>query len=123
GGGTAGGPADQGCVRGGGASNSCEGIVGFDCSGLTMYVLGIAGFDIPDHSAAQRAGGRTVDFDRALPGDILGWPGHVAIYLGKIDGVPYLLEAPTVGMSVQVRPVYFTNGGLPIDGTMYRYWS
>lgn len=123
GGGTAGGAADQGCVRGGGSSNSCKGVVGFDCSGLTMYVLGIAGYDIPDHSAAQRSAGTGVDFDAALPGDILGWPGHVAVYLGKIDGTPYLLEAPTVGKSVQVRPVYFTNGGLPIDAVMHRYWS
>lgn len=123
GGGTGGGAADQGCVRGGGSSNSCQGVVGFDCSGLTMYVMALAGRSIPSHSAAQRAAGTQVSFADALPGDILGWPGHVAVYLGTIDGTPYLLEAPTVGRTVQVRPVYFTNGGLPIDSVMYRYWA
>lgn len=123
GGGTAGGGADQGCARAGGASNSCQGIVGFDCSGLTGYVLARSGFAIPDYSGAQRAGGTDIPWSQGQPGDIIGYDGHVAIYLGLIDGVPYLLEAPTVGMYVQVRPVYRTNNGVPVDGMLHRYWS
>jgi cell wall-associated NlpC family hydrolase len=118
GGGTNGGPADEGCARGGGASNSCAGIVGFDCSGLTGYVLTSAGYIIGDNSAAQRSAGNSVPWSAGRPGDIAGWPGHVAIYLGMIDGVGYVLEAPDVGRTVSIRAVY----GSP-DSSLHRYWS
>ena len=123
GGGTNGGGADQGCARAGGSSNSCQGIIGFDCSGLTGYVLNQAGFHIPDNSWAQRAAGTSVPWAQGRPGDIIGYEGHVAIYLGLIGGTPYLLEAPTVGMFVQVRPVYYQNDGVAVDSMMHRYWK
>jgi cell wall-associated NlpC family hydrolase len=123
GGGTAGGPADQGCSRAGGSSNSCQGIVGFDCSGLTAYVLGQSGYGIPTYSGAQRTSGTSVPWSAGRPGDIIGYQGHVAVYLGYINGTQYLLEAPDVGMYVQVRPVYFANGGVPVDSVLHRFWS
>jgi cell wall-associated NlpC family hydrolase len=123
GGGTNGGPADQGCARAGGAENSCQGIVGFDCSGLTGYVLSQSGVQIPDYSGAQRAAGRPVPWSQGRPGDIIGYQGHVAVYLGVINGVPYLLEAPDVGMFVQIRPVYYANAGVPVDSVLHRYWG
>lgn len=122
GGGTNGGPADNGCARGGGASNSCHGIIGFDCSGLTGYVLAQAGFTIPDNSAGQRSSGTNVPWDQALPGDIIGYPGHVAIYLGKIDGTAYLLEAPEVGEFVHIKAVY-SGGSMTADSVLHRYWA
>jgi cell wall-associated NlpC family hydrolase len=123
GGGTDGGPADQGCSRGGGSSNSCQGIVGFDCSGLTRYVLRQAGFDIPGDSSGQRAGGTSVPWSQGLPGDIIGFPGHVALYLGTINGTGYLLEAPYPGAFVHVRTVYTTSGSSHADSVLHRYWS
>ncbi|HEY7812814.1 MAG TPA: NlpC/P60 family protein, partial [Nakamurella sp.] len=114
GGGTNGGPADNGCARGGGASNSCQGIVGFDCSGLTGYVLAQAGFTIPDNSAGQRSSGTDVPWAQGLPGDIIGYPGHVAIYLGSIDGTAYLLEAPEPGEFVHIKAVY-SGGSMTAD--------
>ena len=118
GGGTAGGPADEGCSRGGGASNSCAGLVGFDCSGLTGYVLTSAGFSLGDNSGAQRGGGTSVAWSDGRPGDIVGWSGHVAIYLGAINGVEYVLEAPDVGRTVSIRAVYGSH-----DSDLHRYWS
>jgi len=123
GGGTNGGAPDQGCARAGGALNSCQGIVGFDCSGLTAYVLMQAGVRIGTYSGAQRSAGTSVPWAQGRPGDIIGYQGHVAVYLGWIGGVQYLLEAPDVGMYVQVRPVYFTNHGVPVDSSLHRYWS
>jgi len=118
GGGTAGGGPDEGCARAGGSKNSCQGIVGFDCSGLTAFVMRQAGFVTGTDSSSQRAGGDRISWSQALPGDIIGYPGHVSIYLGWIDGVQYMLQAPSVGKQVQVRTVY--TGG--IDPVVHRYW-
>ena len=118
GGGTNGGPADQGCARGGGASNSCQGTTGFDCSGLTAYILKQAGYTIPGDSTGQRAAGTPIPWTQAQPGDIIGYPGHVAIYLGTINGKQYLLEAPYPGTNIHIRTVNTANA----DTTLHRYW-
>ncbi|MGI8416493.1 MAG: C40 family peptidase [Nakamurella sp.] len=120
GGGDSGGGPDNGCARAGGAKNSCGSVIGFDCSGLTAYVLkqGGAGV-IPGNSGAQRASGTNVPTASGLPGDILGFPGHVALYLGVINGVPYELEAPDVGLQVRVRQLSRTDQ----DPMLHRYWK
>ena len=118
GGGSGAGP-NNGCARGGGQYNSCGTEVGFDCSGLTAYVLGQAGFTIPGDSSSQRRSGIPVSWDRALPGDIVGYPGHVAMYLGVTDGIRYILEASWVGTPVHIVPLTRSDA----DPTVYRYWS
>ena len=118
GGGSGAGP-NNGCARGGGQFNSCGTEIGFDCSGLTAYVLGQAGFGIPGDSSGQRRAGIPVSWDRALPGDIVGYPGHVAVYLGITDGVRYILEASWVGTPVHIVPLTRTDA----DATVYRYWT
>lgn len=123
GGGTSGGPADQGCARGSGQQNSCQGTAGFDCSGLTAYVLKQAGVSIPTNSTGQRAGGRAVRAAQAEAGDIIGYPGHVTIYLGTVNGVKYMLEAPYVGGFVRIFTVYASAGGNAKDKKLHRYWS
>lgn len=123
GGGTNDGPPDQGCSRAGGTENSCQGIVGLDCSGLTGYILQTAGFHIPTDSASQRTGGTVVPVAQGVPGDIMGFSGHVAMYLGYIDGTQYLLEAPEPGKNIHIRKIYWSNEGVPADSVLHRYWS
>lgn len=123
GGGTNDGPPDQGCSRAGGQENSCQGIVGLDCSGLTGYILQSAGFHIPTDSSSQRGGGTAVPFAQGMPGDIMGFSGHVAMYLGYIGGTQYLLEAPQPGMNIHVRKIYWSNEGVPADSVLHRYWT
>ncbi|HEX6681303.1 MAG TPA: NlpC/P60 family protein [Candidatus Limnocylindrales bacterium] len=114
-----GGPADEGCSRGGGALNSCQGTVGFDCSGLTGFVLAKAGFHAGTNSSAQRGSGQSVPFSDGRAGDIAGRPGHVALWLGTVDGQAYVLEASTVGQPIKVRP---SSPG-EWDSSLHRHWS
>lgn len=113
------GPTD-GCSRGGGAKNSCQGIIGFDCSGLTAYVLVQGGFPSPGgNSSAQRAAGTTVPYSSGAPGDLVGFPGHIAVYLGVIDGAPWILQASTVGVPIQVVQLKRSDR----DDQLHRYWN
>lgn len=114
-----GGAEDNGCSRGGGALNSCGSTIGFDCSGFTAYMVVAMGFPGPGtNSAAQRGGGINASRDNALPGDILGRPGHVAMSLGSIDGVAYIAEASDVGIPLHIVPA-----GSNWDINAHRYWS
>jgi cell wall-associated NlpC family hydrolase len=120
GGGGSGGPENDGCARGGGQLNSCKGLKGFDCSGLTAYVLAQAGVPSPPgDSGSQRSSGQSISFDQGLPGDLIGFPGHIAMNLGVIDGVRYILEASTVGVPVHI--VKLTRTGY--DQSMHRLWG
>lgn len=119
GGGDGSGPND-GCARGGGQLNSCQGIVGFDCSGLTAYVLVQGGYPSPGgESGTQRSGGVSVGYDQGRPGDIVGFPGHVAIYLGTVNGQAYILEASDVGVPIHIVPLNRSDK----DASLHRYWS
>ncbi|HEY5880817.1 MAG TPA: NlpC/P60 family protein, partial [Nakamurella sp.] len=118
GGGSGAGPTN-GCPRGGGSYNSCGTEIGFDCSGLTAYVLGMAGYQTPGDSGSQRSAGVSVSWDQAQPGDIVGFPGHVAVYLGTFGGRPYILEASWVGTPVHIVPLTRTD----MDDRVHRYWT
>lgn len=113
------GPTD-GCSRGGGQKNSCQNIIGFDCSGLTAYVLVQGGYASPGgNSSAQRAGGTNVPYSSGAPGDLVGFPGHIAVYLGVIDGTPWILQASTVGVPIQVVQLKRSDR----DDQLHRYWN
>lgn len=111
---------NNGCARGGGQLNSCGSEIGFDCSGLTAYVLVQGGFPSPGgDSGSQRGGGASVPYEAGLAGDIVGFPGHVAVFLGVIDGKQYILEASTPGVPIHVVALNRSDR----DPVLHRYWS
>lgn len=122
-----GGP-DDGCARAGGDRNSCKGLIGYDCSGLSWTVLDHMNpsLQIPyGASDAMSGGGVKVDLAKAVPGDLVtygagaGGVHHVAVSLGYIDGRLAIIEAPDVGLHVRIK---FTTSS-DIDSWVNRYWS
>lgn len=56
---------------------------GADCSGFVMKVYEEFGVELPHSSAADRSQGYAVDgLENALPGDLICYSGHVALYIG-----------------------------------------
>lgn len=55
---------------------------GADCSGFVMSVYAKFGVSLPHSSGALAGVGKGVSYADAMPGDIICYPGHVAIYMG-----------------------------------------
>jgi cell wall-associated NlpC family hydrolase len=55
---------------------------GADCSGFIMSVYAKFGVSLPHSSAAMRSSGVGVSYSAAMPGDIICYSGHVALYMG-----------------------------------------
>ena len=55
---------------------------GVDCSGFVHEVYAHFGISTPRYSHAFKSVGQAVSFDNIQPGDVVVYPGHVAIYAG-----------------------------------------
>jgi peptidoglycan DL-endopeptidase RipA len=98
-----------------GPSNGIDdgaGTVGFDCSGLMLYMFAGVGIKLAHYSGTQYNSGRHVPSSEMRRGDMIFYgPGgsqHVTMYLG--DG--QMLEAPYTGSTVKISPVR-TSGMTP----------
>ncbi|MBO2451666.1 C40 family peptidase [Actinomadura barringtoniae] len=86
------------------------GIVGFDCSGLTLYAWHQAGISIPRTSQDQWSTLPHVPAGREAPGDLVFFkgalgsmsrPGHVGLVLGGGK----MIEAPHTGARVRISSI------------------
>lgn len=75
--------------------------IGFDCSGLMIYAFAGVGKALPHYTGYQYTAGPQHPVSQRKRGDMLFWPGHVALYLG--DGK--MVEAPQSGDVVKISPV------------------
>ena len=90
---------------------------GIDCSGLTQAAHRAVGIRIPRVSGDQAASGKKVNgLANALPGDVICYPGHVAIYIGN----ERVIHAPTFNQTVKEASVYM-GASQPITD-IRRYW-
>ncbi|MFL6109997.1 MAG: C40 family peptidase, partial [Catenulispora sp.] len=84
----------------------------WDCSGLTMMAWRQGGIFLPHYSAAQYQQTVHITAAQLKPGDLVFWgtsPNtihHVALYIGKQDGVDVIIQAPHTGDVVKVSPLY-----------------
>lgn len=78
---------------------------GFDCSGYVMYVYAQFGISLPHSVSGQAAAGKRISIEDARPGDLVIMPGHDGFYAGNGN----ILDAPTQGKAVQIRPIWTSN--------------
>jgi cell wall-associated NlpC family hydrolase len=77
--------------------------VGFDCSGLTMFVFNQVGVSLPHYAAAQYGMGVPVSKDQLQPGDLVFFRGlgHMGMYIGGGN----FIHAPHTGDVVKISPL------------------
>lgn len=74
----------------------------FDCSGLVKASYARIGVHLPHQSGGIASRGRQVPRVQLRPGDVLAWPGHVALALGGNQ----MIHASRPGVPVRVATIY-----------------
>lgn len=67
---------------------------GIDCSGFVQQIHAKFGISTPRQSGSIRTGGKAVNYADKLPGDVICYSGHVAIYIGNNTVVHASNSAP-----------------------------
>lgn len=92
--------------------DSGAGTVGFDCSGLMLYMFAGVGIKLDHYTGSQYNSGRKIPSSQMRRGDMIFYgpnaSQHVAMYLGEGQ----MLEAPYTGSVVKISPVR-TSGMTP----------
>ena len=70
---------------------------GCDCSGFVHLIYEHFGFSTPRYSQSFKTVGQPVAFENIKPGDIVVYPGHVAIYAG--DGIIVEAQSTRAGIT------------------------
>ena len=84
---------------------------GVDCSGFTMLVYQRAtGIGLPHYSGAQAGVGTAVSYEQLRPGDLVIYPGHVAIYIGNGQ----IVHAKNASVGIVTDSIFFKPGFNPI---------
>ncbi|KMO78005.1 Peptidoglycan endopeptidase RipA precursor [Mycolicibacterium chlorophenolicum] len=100
--------------------DSGAGTVGFDCSGLMLYMFAGVGIKLDHYSGSQYNAGRKVPSAQMRRGDMIFYgpnaSQHVAMYLGNGQ----MLEAPYTGSVVKISPVR-TSGMTPFVTRMIEW--
>lgn len=80
---------------------------GADCSGFIMSVYAKFGVSLPHSSGAMAGCGRAVSYSEAMPGDIICYAGHVAIYMGggQIVHASNAKDGIKISGNVAYRPI------------------
>jgi hypothetical protein len=73
---------------------------GFDCSGLTAFAWGHAAVNLTPQSAVQIRSAASRTFETAQAGDLVYYPGHIAMWLGVGRAI---LHAPNPGRNIEVK--------------------
>jgi peptidoglycan hydrolase CwlO-like protein len=77
---------------------------GFDCSGLTMYVMRQHGVSLPHHAASQFLLGEKVAPSDLRAGDLVFF-GSPVYHVGMYIGGGYFVHAPRTGDFIKVSPL------------------
>ena len=89
---------------------------GFDCSGFTSFLYRQFGITLSRTTGGQMSGGvRIASLAEALPGDIICYAGHVALYIGNGQ----IIHASVPGSTVKQASA--TGINLSIQ-SIRRYW-
>lgn len=79
---------------------------GADCSGFVQSVYRHFGVSIPRTSAEQAGYGREIAYEEMEPGDLVCYPGHLAMYIG--GGRIVHARSAKAGIRVDDNPAYRT---------------